>query len=67
MPAKKYDTIEQKEESYRISSKKCYWSKKGEDWQKKSEIKHMKRFVKLFLTTDENYQKVYELIKSIKI
>ena len=39
MPAKKYDTIQQKEEAYRISSKKCYWNKQGEDWQKKMKQK----------------------------
>jgi hypothetical protein len=64
MPVKKYETMEEKEEAYRISSKKCYWNKRGEDWQKKSEIKKVKKFVKDFLTSEENVQKVYNLLRS---
>ena len=62
MPAKKYETMQQREEAYRISSKKCYWNKKGEDWQKKNEVKKVKRFVKDYLINDENFQTVYDLL-----
>ena len=62
MPVKKYNTQEERNEAYRINSKKYYYAKKGismEDIKKKKEIK---LFVKEFLKNEDNYQKVYDLL-----
>ena len=64
MPAKKYNTQEERNEGYRASSKKYYYAKKGISLEQIKFKKEMKRFVKELLKNDEqNYKKIYDFFK----
>ena len=66
MPAKKYNTQEQRNEGYRASSKKYYYKKKGMNPEEIKFKKEMKCFVKELLKNDDNYKLVYDFFKKIE-
>lgn len=58
-----YKTTKEKIQASRTNSLRCYYKKRGMNYDIVSEKKKQKQYIKEFLSSDENYKIVFDLIQ----